>query len=78
MTMYWASVKNEDNERMIIKKEYKTKKHFISDLRGNGYKVAFVATEETFDAECEKYNERRTRKNRIAKYIREAHKKYNF
>lgn len=58
----------------IITSEYNSKKDFAADLRRNGYKVQFVATPETFEAESDKYNERRERKNSIARYARAAEK----
>lgn len=57
--MYIASVKNKENGNIeIVSMEYNSKVALANDLRTNGYAVRFIATEETFDAECEKYNAR--------------------
>lgn len=69
--MYKASV-TLDGQIQTITSEYNSKKDFAADLRRNGYKVQFVATPETFEAESDKYNERRERKNSIARYTRAA------
>lgn len=71
--MYKASV-TLNGQIQIITSEYNSKKDFAADLRRNGYKVQFVATPETFEAESDKYNERRERKNSIARYTRAAKK----
>lgn len=71
--MYKASV-TLNGQIQIITSEYNSKKDFAADLRRNGYKVQFVATPETFEAESDKYNERRERKNSIARYTRAAEK----
>lgn len=42
----------------IVKMEYNTKKEFANELRANGYRVRFISTEEKFDEDAEKYNER--------------------
>lgn len=58
---YIASVRDrQTRELMLIEHDYPTKKAFRADLAGNGYSIRFIATEETFDTECEKwyaYNE---------------------
>lgn len=69
--MYKASV-TLNGQIQTITSEYNSKKDFAADLRRNGYKVQFVATPETFEAESDKYNERRERKNSIARYTRAA------
>lgn len=59
MKKYIASVRDkETKELMIIEREYNRKSDFYNDLRGNGYSVRFIATEETFDEECEKWHEK--------------------
>lgn len=69
--MYKASVKL-DGHIMTITSEYNSKKDFAADLRKNGYKVSFVSTPENFDADLEKYCEKKERINRVKKYVREA------
>lgn len=58
---YIASVRDrETREIMLIEGDYPTKKAFRAELAANGYSIRFIATDETFDAECEKwyaYNE---------------------
>ena len=71
--MYKASV-TLNGQIQTITSEYNSKKDFAADLRRNGYKVQFVATSETFEAESDKYNERRERRNSIARYTRAAEK----
>lgn len=53
---YIASVRDRETGKIqIIERDcYKTKKDFRADLAGNGYSIRFIATEETFDEECEK------------------------
>lgn len=51
---YIASVRDKANGHLtVIRSEYRTKKDFRTDLINNGYSVRFIATEETFDDECE-------------------------
>lgn len=57
MKLYVACVTFEGKIE-IVKSEYNRKQDFYIDLRGNGYKVRFISTEENFDADCEKYHER--------------------
>lgn len=65
MKKYIASVRDkETRELMIIEREYDRKSDFYNDLRGNGYSVRFIATEETFDEECEKWYEKNERSKR--------------
>lgn len=65
-----ASVVDKETKQLkIIKAEYKTKKEFKEDLVGNGYSVHFIATEETFDDECTKYNERKETSIRRSKLM---------
>lgn len=72
---YIASVKDEENKIVIIEgNDYKTKKDFKADLKRNGYKVSFIATEDTFDEECEKYHLNLEKKRNIQKQIREGRK----
>lgn len=56
MKKYIASVTYEGKLK-IIEREYPTKKAFAEDLRGNGYRVRFISTEEKFHEDCEKYEE---------------------
>lgn len=72
MKSYTAYCMNEDGENMCMTREYNSKKDFINDLHGNGYKVHFVALTDKYDEESEKYNARRIQKNREAKIRREA------
>lgn len=67
---YIASVRNkETKELMIIEREYNRKSDFYNDLRGNNYSVRFIATEETFEEECEKWHEKNETSKRIHKAI---------
>ena len=72
MKSYTAYCMNENGEHLCITREYETKKDFMSDLHGNGYKVSFIALTENYDEESQKYNERRIAKNRAAKIRREC------
>lgn len=75
MTKFIASVRDSyDGQLMTIEKEYETKKAFESDLKGNGYKIRFITTEEKFDEDCEKYHERIKRQNTIRKAVNESRK----
>lgn len=57
MTHYIASVRDKDTkELMIIERDYERKSDFYNDLRGNGYSVRFITTEDKFDEACEKWN----------------------
>ena len=57
--MYEAVVKNkETKETKVIKMDYPNKKAFAADLKSNGYAIKFIATEDTYDEECEKYEAR--------------------
>lgn len=73
MKEYMASV-TFDGELEIIKREYDSKKHFYNDLRGNGYRVRFISTEEKFDEDCEKYHNA-CEINKSAKRAKYAHDK---
>lgn len=67
---------NEDGKNMCMTREYNSKKDFINDLHGNGYKVHFVALTDKYDEESEKYNARRIQKNREAKIRRDLAKQW--
>lgn len=72
---YIASVIDKENGKLvIIEREYDSKKFFKSDLLGNGYSVRFIATEETFDEECEKYYQRKEDKKFRAACRRKSNK----
>ena len=59
MKKYIASVRDiETKKLMIIEREYDRKADFYDDLRANGYRVRFISTEEKFDEDCQRYNER--------------------
>lgn len=80
MTKYIASVRDkETNLLSIIESEYDRKSDFYSDLHGNGYSVRFITTEEKFDEDCQKWNERneqrkliRRRRTELNRRIHEA------
>lgn len=76
MKSYTAYCMNEDGENMCMTREYNSKKDFINDLHGNGYKVHFVALTDKYDEESEKYNARRIRRNREAKIRRDSEREY--
>lgn len=67
---YIASVRDRETGKIqIIERDcYKTKKAFREDLAGNGYSIRFIATEETFDEECEKLYQ----KQQLRSYINKA------
>lgn len=73
-----ASVVDKETKKLqIIERDcYKTKKEFKIDLLANGYSVRFIATEETFDEECEKYHERINCQARINKLLYESDKRH--
>lgn len=76
---YIASVtmKNEETgkkELMLIEREYDRKSDFYNDLRGNGYSVRFITTEEKFDEDCAKWHEANEKSKRIHKAIYESDK----
>lgn len=73
MKLYVASV-TLDGKVEIIRSEYDRKQDFYNDLRGNGYRVRFISTEENFDADCEKYHERCEKNKRIKKLVYASHK----
>ena len=77
MKSYTAYCTNEDGEKMCMTREYETKKDFMNDLHGNGYKVSFIALTENYDEESQKYNERRIAKNRAAKIRRDSEREFN-
>ena len=55
---YVASVRNKDTNKLevITREDYSSKKSFEADLKGNGYKIRFISTEDKFDEDCDKYN----------------------
>ncbi len=55
MKKFIASVKDENNNILLIEREYSTKKEFEKDLRNNGYKIRFISNENNFDYDMEKY-----------------------
>ena len=74
---YIALVKDTDTKtiKIINGDDYKTKKAFESDLRGNGYKIRFITTEEKFDEDCEKYHntvEKIARRNKINREMKKS------
>ena len=75
MTTFMASVRDKKTKELkVIKSEYKYKKDFYSDLIGNGYAVRFIATEEKFDDECEKYYTKLEKQNEMNYYRRKVKK----
>lgn len=75
--LYIASVRNkETRELQIIEREYDRKSDFYSDLRENGYSVRFIATEKTFDEECEKWHQKNESSKRYHKIRHDIDKKY--
>lgn len=55
---YVASVRNKDTNKLevITREDYSSKKSFEAELKRNGYKVRFISTEDKFDEDCDKYN----------------------
>ena len=72
--VYIAAVKDTYTGKVeIIERDsYTSKKAFATDLRGNGYKVRFITTEENFDDDCIKYHEKIERKMMINKCRRQT------
>lgn len=76
MKKYIASVRDSETKKlMIIEDEYKSKKAFEVDLRGNGYRIRFISTPEKFDEDCEKYNEIWEKNKRVKNAIYAEDKK---
>lgn len=74
---YIASVRNkETRELTTITSEYPSKKEFAEDLRGNGYSIRFISTEDKFDADCEKWYACNDASKTYHKIMRELRKKY--
>lgn len=76
MKSYTAYCMNEDGENMCMTREYNSKKDFMSDLHGNGYKVHFIALTDKYDEECAKYYERLEHKRRISAIRRECEREW--
>lgn len=75
--LYIASVRDKETRKLqLIEREYDRKSDFYNDLRCNGYSVRFIATEETFDEECEKWHERNETSKRIHKAIYASDKEF--
>ena len=71
MNTYIASVRDKDTKEFkIITGEYESKASMGRELRVNGYSVRFIATEETFDDVCEKYNTELDIRKRIREKMR--------
>lgn len=71
MNTYIASVRHKDTRELkIITGEYKSMASMSKELRANGYSVRFIATEETFDDVCEKYNTELDIRKRVCKKMR--------
>lgn len=65
-----------DREIMTITRDdFTSKKEFTEALRQNGFAVKFVSTPEKFNADLEKYCEKKDRINRIKKFVRDEMKK---
>lgn len=70
MKKYIASVRDKETKQlMILEREYDRKFDFYIDLRNNGYSVRFIATEETFDEECEKWHAKNETSKRVHKAL---------
>ena len=76
MKSYTAYCMNEDGENLCMTREYNSKKDFMSDLHGNGYKVHFIALTDKYDEECAKYYERLEHKRRISAIRRECEREW--
>lgn len=74
---YIASVRDRETGKIqVIERDcYKTKKDFRADLASNGYSIRFIATEETFDDECEKLYQNQRKRQVINKLHWESEKK---
>lgn len=71
MNTYIASVRDKDTKEFkIITGEYKSMASMSRELRANGYSVRFIATEETFEDACEKYNTELEIRRRVHKKMR--------
>ena len=70
--MYIAAVRDKrTRELTIVKSDYETKKDFEEDLRGNGYSIRFISTEDKFDEDCEKWHQRNERSKAYHKVVRQ-------
>lgn len=74
--MYIACVTHNGKNLETIKREYSSKKAFYSDLRGNGYSVRFISTEEKYDEDCQKWHERNERSKQYHKIEHDCYKEY--
>ena len=73
MTKYIAAVTYE-GKLEVIEREYNRKSDFYSDLRGNGYRVRFISTEEKFEEDAIKYDEACERNKFVKKAMYESDK----
>lgn len=72
---YIASVRNKTTRKLeIIERDYPNKKEFELDLRGNGYSIRFITTEDKFDEDCEKWHRRSEECSARHKAVHAAHK----
>lgn len=70
--MYIASVRNKKTRELtIITSDYETKKEFEEDLRGNGYSIRFITTEDKFDEDCAKWHAANERSKAYHKAVRQ-------
>ena len=53
---YWASVRDSNKKIKILKMAYTSKEKFKDDIKGNGYRVRFIATPDKFEAETEAFD----------------------
>lgn len=73
MKKYIAVVTNkETGKRTVLKSMYVNKTSFAEDLRRNGYKVAFISTEETFEEDTRKYEEKKATAKRVRELKKES------
>lgn len=57
--MLIASVRYEGEIQVVKNDTFTTKRAYADALRGNGYRVRFIATPEEFDEACENFYSRK-------------------
>lgn len=71
---YIAIAKLKGEAPQMIERECETKKEFVDLLHMSGYRISFVATEETFNEVAWKHEERNRKLREKRKYIQELKK----
>ena len=61
--MLMASVRYEGEIQVVKNDTFTTKRAYADALRGNGYRVRFIAKPEEFDEVCENFYSRKNSRN---------------